>query len=243
MKAILRHPLPWLIIFLVVGSLALRTLTDQSNSRLDPYVYILISVVYTASLLSIVISTPIRDWTILTAGLAATFAGDALLWAYVIARGPSKTLTPGSWLASWSHTILAVERTLFIVGCIFTLVGLVQNGVDALMRLRERDRMSARDVAQNRRETMLDQRDAQNLTGYHVIVPSAQMGAEQEMSNGNHQAEGDEGSGRDGSGPGEHREPGEPGDHRSGPERRAPDLRGENAIRLGPPDPDPSSAG
>ena len=157
MSLFLRHPLVWIAVLIAATIATLTRVTElQQQGTFDPLMLLLMVTSYTAAFVSVAVRTPWRSWTILGAGLAATFLADALIWAYVFL---TRVNADGEW--AWSHgpewlnathaafiphtaVALIVIRALFVVGGVFVLVGLIRDSI-VDMRIRRSDSARTRE--------------------------------------------------------------------------------------------------
>lgn len=151
MIAFLRHPIVVIVVLIAATILTLSRFTElQTKGSFDPLMLLLMVTSYAAAFVSVAVRTPWRSWTILGAGLAATFLADALIWAYVFM---TRVDADGEW--GWTHgpewlntvhvaflphaaSALILIRALFVVGGVFVLIGLIRDGL-VEMRLRRSD--------------------------------------------------------------------------------------------------------
>ncbi len=117
LKEVLRSSLFWLVILTGVMWYLLHLATVHNmDGDFDPSTLVLISVAYTVNAVIMAVRTGSGPWSILGAGLLATFCGDALFYFYIFA-GTERIQIPHR------EAGLDLVRALFVIGGIFTLLG------------------------------------------------------------------------------------------------------------------------
>lgn len=139
LNIVLRHPLVWLVFFVLTTVTILSRVTVKSTEDVfDPALLTITSLGYLAGAISITARTKIRMWSILGSGLLATFLADAIYWFSIL-----QIKLEHHWFITHAGQLVTWVRALFFVGSIFVVFGLGQewwddrgNGIFAAKRWR-----------------------------------------------------------------------------------------------------------